>query len=88
MIDSITPGTHLAGIRYWAQWKPIGYKPRFDVYEFIGSYPDIGSYVFKLKKDNTVIISKAFGQLNTNGFIPFCYDTKKILEAHEAIGNK
>ncbi len=72
----MVPGERLAGIRFWAQWYSLAI-PKYEVFVYTGTSPDVGTYWFRSKKNGTTI-GKSFYQLNINGFLPFCYTTKEL----------
>lgn len=69
---------YLCGIKYWVQWLPIGYKPRFEVFIYAGTQLDIGIHWFHSRRDPKIFISKNVYQLNNHGFYPFVLDIKRI----------
>lgn len=80
-MGELVKADNLCGVRFWAQWRPIGVIPAYEVYEYIGAFPDIGAYVFRAYKNPQKQISKGLGQLNVNGFKPFCYNMGAIAES-------
>lgn len=74
----MNPDTHLLGIRFWAQWRPLGVTPAYEVYVYSGSIASLGIHVFRSYTNHQRVINKTLDQLNINGFRPFCLDMRAI----------
>lgn len=69
----------IGGIKYWAQWFPIGRKPRFEVFVYVDCNEDIGQYYFAHYKNPSIMLCRNFHQLtNDFSFRPFCFETSEI----------
>lgn len=69
----------LGGVKYWAQWFPLGRKPQYELFVYVGSNPDIGQYYFAYYKNPKVLICKNIYQLTRElGFRPFVLETEEL----------
>lgn len=82
----IKKSDHLMGIKVWAQWFPAPRVPRFELFIYAGSQPDLGLHWFYSKRNPNLLISKNLYQLNTLGFHAFVLDIKRIEEYCESRG--
>lgn len=69
----------LGGIKFWAQWFPIGRKPLYEVFVYVGCNEEIGQYYFAHYKNPSIMVCKNFHQLTRDlSFKPFCFNTDEI----------
>jgi hypothetical protein len=71
----------LLGVRHWAQWYGMR-KPRFEVFRYVGFQSNTGLYYFQSVSNGT-IMARGFYQLNANGFVPFCLNYARSVQALE-----
>lgn len=83
-VIKIEPGERLYGIRFWVQW--YASPPKMEVFAYAGRDRSHGLYWFRSRRSGA-LISKAFYQLNANGFKPFCIDIKRVDEWVEEHGS-
>lgn len=74
------PGTFLLGVRHWRQVFRLG-PPYFEVFRYIGSFPDHNLHAFRSVVNPACVINKRTDELNTNGFAPFLMDFKRMDDA-------
>lgn len=71
----------LHGIKFWAQWFPMGRKPQYEVFVFTGLDRKSGYYYFAHYKNPSIVICKNWYQLaRDHSFRPFCFNTEEIIK--------
>jgi hypothetical protein len=79
-------GTHLLGIKYWAQWYSISGPPKYDLYLYVGRDKDKGVFYFK-HRTTGALMTKGTHQLDYYGFKPFVLDFRAIALYLEGVKN-
>ena len=78
-MSQIKTSGELFGVRFWAQWFPMGRTPRFELFRYFGHAEDTGLFYFQHRKHPSMWVTRSFNQMTTDPtFRPFLLDTAKM----------
>jgi hypothetical protein len=77
----------LGGIKFWAQWFPLGRVPQYEVFVYVGCKEEIGQYYFAHYKNPKIMICKNIYQLaQDKSFRPLVLSTEHMAEEYKIGG--